>query len=81
MPEVPEVIRNVYFDTAASPLLYQPEVFSAVVGLVGANKVLFGTDYPLVGHQRLLEQVQQASLDPAARQSILSGNAARLLGL
>ena len=81
MPEVPEVIRNVYFDTAASPLLYQPEVFSAVVGLVGANKVLFGTDYPLIEHQRLLEQVQQASLDPAARQAILGGNAARLLGL
>ena len=81
MPEVPEVIRNVYFDTAASPLLYQPKVFSAVVELVGANKVLFGTDYPLIGHQRLLGQVQQASLVPAARQAILSGNAARLLGL
>ena len=42
MPEVPEVIRNVYFDTAASPFLYRPEVFATVVGLVGADRVLFG---------------------------------------
>lgn len=81
MPEVPEVIRNVYFDTAASPFLYQPGVFSTVVGLVGADKILFGTDYPLIEHQRVLEQVQEAGIAPAAREAILGGNATRLLGL
>jgi len=81
MPEVPQVLQNVYFDTAASPYLYRPAVFPAVVGLVGADKVIFGTDYPLISHQQLLAQVEGAGLDPAAREAILGGNMARLLGL
>lgn len=81
MPEVPEALRNVYFDTAASPFLYRPEVFSTVAGLVGADRVLFGTDYPLLQHRRVLEQVEAAGLDPLAKQAILAGNASRLLGL
>lgn len=81
MPEVPEVLKNVYFDTAASPFLYRPEVFAAVAGLVGADKILFGTDYPLIQPQRLLRQVKESGLDAAAQKAILGGNAADLLGL
>jgi len=79
MPEVPEVLKNVYFDSAASPFLYRPEVFAEVAGLVGANKIIFGTDYPLIGHRRLLQQVQNADLDVSAKNAILSGNFAGLL--
>jgi hypothetical protein len=81
MPEVPKVMKNVYFDSAASPFLYRPEVFAAVAGLAGADKVLFGTDYPLIGQRRLLKQVEASGLDASAQQAILGGNAARLLGL
>ena len=81
MPEVPQVLENVYFDTAASPFLYRADVFAAVTGLVGADKILFATDYPLVRARRLLGQVEEAGLSPADQESILSGNAARLFGL
>ena len=81
MPEVPEVIRNVYFDMAASPFLYRPEVVATVAGLVGADKVLFATDYPLIQHRRLIRQVEESGLDSSAQEAILWGNAARLLGL
>ena len=81
MPEVPKVLENVYFDTAASPFLYRPDVFSAVTGLVGANKVLFATDYPLIRARRLLGQVEEACLAPENQEAVLSGNAARLFGL
>ena len=81
MPEVPKVLENVYFDTAASPFLYRPDVFSAVTGLVGANKVLFATDYPLIRARRLLWQVEEACLAPENQEAVLSGNAARLFGL
>ena len=80
MPEVPEIIRNTYFDMAASPFLYREQVIPTVAGLVGAHKVLFGTDFPLIQPQRLLTQVQNSGLDPEAREAILGGNAARLLG-
>jgi hypothetical protein len=81
MPEVPEVLSNTYFDTAASPFLYRPEVFDAVAGLVGADKILFGTDYPLIPQRRLVRQVERSGLDAPDKEAILGGNAARLLGV
>jgi hypothetical protein len=81
MPEVPEAIRNVYFDMAASPFLYRAQVIATVAGLVGADKVLFATDYPLIQHRRIMRQVEESGLDSAAQEAILGGNAARLLGL
>ncbi len=81
MPEVSEALRNVYFDSAASPFLYKPDVFSNAVNLVGADKVLFGTDYPLISHKRLLAQVESQPLDAKTRAAILGGNARKLLGL
>ncbi len=80
MPEVPKVLSNVYFDTAASPFLYGPEVFERVAQLAGAERILFGTDYPLINHRRLLRQVSESGLPEADQRAILGGNAARLLG-
>ena len=80
MPEVPGLMKNVYFDMAASPFLYRLEVLPTVAGLVGSEKILFATDFPLIQHQRLLRQVAESGLDSAAQDAILGGNAARLLG-
>ena len=81
MPELPDELENVYFDSAASPLLYRPEVFSVAAQTIGADKLLFGTDYPLIRHRRLLAQVGTSGLDAADRLAILGGNAARIFGL
>ena len=81
MPEVAEALQNVYFDSAASPFLYTPNVFSNAVNLVGPDKVLFGTDYPLISHKRLLAQVESQALDPDVKAGVLGANARRLLGL
>ncbi len=81
MPEVSDLLRNAYFDMAASPLLYRPEVVPAAAQLVGPQKVLFATDYPLIRHKRMLRQVTESGLEPAAQAAILGGNAARVLGL
>ena len=80
MPEVPARMKNVYFDMAASPLLYRPEVLTTAAELVGPEKILFATDFPLVRHQRLLRQVTESGLDAAAQEAILGGNASRVLG-
>lgn len=81
MPEVKAAMNNVYFDTAASPFLYTPEVYQQVVELVGAEKVLFGSDYPLLAQKRLLREIESAELPPGAKEMVLSGNACRLLGI
>jgi predicted TIM-barrel fold metal-dependent hydrolase len=81
MPEVKQAMGNVFFDTAASPFLYTPEVYTRVVQLVGEDKVLFGTDYPLLAPRRLLNEINSLNLPEETKRLILSGNARRLLGI
>ena len=80
MPEVKEALQNVYFDTAASPFLYGADVFSTVERLVGADKILFGSDYPLLRPSRLLKQLDESGL-PEKTQEGIRTSGLRLLGL
>jgi len=81
MPEVKQAMGNVFFDTAASPFLYSPQIYNQVIQLVGAEKILFGSDYPLLAQSRLLEEIRSLDLSEATKDLILSGNARRLLGI
>ena len=80
MPELPGELARVYFDTAASPFLYRQEVFAVAAQTIGADKILFGSDYPLMRPGRVLRQVESSGLDGESKAAILGGNAARLLG-
>jgi predicted TIM-barrel fold metal-dependent hydrolase len=79
---------NLYFDTAASPLLYDPGVFRQAVDRVGAGHIVYGSDYPLMlyprearkpGFTRFLGEIAAAGLTPAERSEILGSNISRLL--
>ena len=79
--EVRETLRNVYFDTAASPFLYKATIWETAARIVGADKLLFGTDYPLLKPSRYFKEIDASALDEADRGLIKGGNAAALLGL
>lgn len=79
MPEVAEALANVWYDTAALPYLYRPSAVAAAVVTAGADRILFGTDYPLLSHRRVLDYVKSAELPPTDAEAILGGNAAALL--
>lgn len=81
MPEVKQAMKNVYFDTAASPYLYEPEIYRHVSRLVGADKILFGSDYPLLKPGRLIKEIDALDMPEDDRTMILADNAAKLLGL
>ncbi|MFH1648061.1 MAG: amidohydrolase family protein [Chloroflexota bacterium] len=81
MPEVREALEDVYFDTAASPFLYRPEIYLEVCRLVGADRILFGSDYPLMPPRRPLGEINSLDMPAEYREMILSGNARRLLGI
>ncbi len=81
MPEVAAALQNVYYDTAASTYLYRFDIFRQVVTLAGASRILWGTDYPLLGQGRFLARTRAAGLSEPELAQVLGGNAARLLGL
>jgi predicted TIM-barrel fold metal-dependent hydrolase len=81
MKEVAAVLANVYYDTAASPYLYDARVYRAATVLTGPEKLLFGSDYPLLRIARCARQVVDAGLPNEQAERILGLNAARLLGL
>jgi len=79
MPEVAKALANVFFDTAATDLLYKPEIFEQMSRIIGSDKVLFGTDYPLMHQNRVIAQVQSARLLEEDKARILGDNAQKLL--
>ncbi len=79
--EVREVFKNVWFDTAASPFLYSPEVYRIAGEIIGFEKVIFGSDYPLLRPQRYFKEIESAGLPPEATKGITGLNGARLLRL
>lgn len=81
MPEVKEAMAKVFFDTAASPFLYNPQIYNHVVQLVGADKILFGSDYPLLSPRRLIKEIKSLELTQETESLILSRNAKRLLNI
>lgn len=81
MPEVKTALKNVYFDTAASPFLYSSQIYTGVAQIVGGDKILFGSDYPLISPGRYFKEIEGIKLPAATKEKILGGNAQKLLGL
>lgn len=79
MPEVESAMANTFFDSAASPFLYKPQVFEHVGAIAGADKILFGTDYPLLDQKRVINQIESLALSPREKAMILYRNAEKLL--
>lgn len=46
-PKVRNELRNVYYDLAACPLLYESSIYRKLIDTVGHKKIIWGTDYPL----------------------------------
>jgi predicted TIM-barrel fold metal-dependent hydrolase len=81
MPEVAKALSNVYFDTAASPWLYGDEIFRHVTQIIGPEKVLYGSDFPLMKQSKLVKSIQALDISAEVKSMILGGNARRLLSL
>ena len=91
MSEVREVLRNVWYDTAASPLLYPTaRIFDVALRCIDHGKILYGSDYPLRIYPRrqqepdfttFIDEIEGLGLEPAIMKDIMGRNAARLLGL
>lgn len=77
--EVKEVFQNVWFDTAASPYLYIPDIYRIAGQTIGFEKILFGSDFPLLKPQRYFKEMAAAGLSPRSMAQVKGSNAERLL--
>lgn len=86
-----QTLTTLYYDTAASPLIYSPVVAGEMLARFGASRVMFGSDYPLFLYPSSPEQpssmrafadeFRAAELTDDARADVLGGNAARVMRL
>ena len=81
MPEVVRTMSNVYYDTAASPFLYSRKIYPIVSQMVGPEKILFGSDFPLISPHRYFKELKESGLATEDQEKILGLNIARLLRL
>lgn len=79
--DVKESLKNVYFDTAASPFLYDPQIYRYAKEIAGLDKILFGSDFPLLKPARYFKELEKTGLQKDQIESICGRNAARLLKL
>ena len=77
--EVKESLKNVYFDTAASPYLYDSAIYQIADKIIGVDKILFGSDYPLLPPGRYFSEMADAGLTKTQLEKIMGKNAEQLL--
>jgi predicted TIM-barrel fold metal-dependent hydrolase len=72
---------NVYIDLSGWSPKYFPADLVRAANSYLQDKVLFGTDYPLLTPERWLRDFEGLELKPDARAKILKSNAVKVLGL
>ncbi|HHU63898.1 MAG TPA: amidohydrolase [Clostridiales bacterium] len=73
--------KNLYFDTSSSLILLSPEQAVRIIRNHGADKFVYGTDFPVSSHKEELERFLSLPLTDEERDMILYKNAAKLLNL
>ena len=81
MPEVREALATTWFDTAAGHLLYDAAIYRRAIDLVGAGRILFGSDFPLVSQADALARARAAGLSGDELRAIGGENARQIFGL
>jgi predicted TIM-barrel fold metal-dependent hydrolase len=80
MPEVAKSMANVYYDTAASPFIYSKKIYSIACEMVGAEKIFFGTDFPLISPRRYFNELEESGLSKQDQEKILGFNFTKRFG-
>jgi predicted TIM-barrel fold metal-dependent hydrolase len=77
--EVKAAFTNVYVDTAASPFLYDHAIYPVVAAAFGHERILLGSDFPLLKPLRYMNDMQTSGLSDGQIRAICGENAFRLL--
>ncbi len=72
---------NVYIGTDAHSPKYWPGSFVRYINSYGQDKVLFGTDWPVLDFSRTRREIDALGFKPGVKQKLMRDNAARLYKL
>jgi len=72
---------QVYIDLSGWSPKYFPPILVQYANTLLKEKILFGSDYPVIDPQRWIAEFDKLPIKPEVRPLIMKGNAARLLGL
>ena len=74
-----ETLKNLWFDTAASPYLFDATIYEVSARFAGEDRILFGSDYPLLKPSRYIKEIDANIKDEGLKRKILGENAASFL--
>ena len=72
---------HVWYDTSSAIWAMTPEYAAEIIGKLGSENVMFGTDYPVMNTPEELERFMRIKLTESEREDILWNNAIRFLHL
>ncbi|MEO1247618.1 MAG: amidohydrolase family protein [Pseudomonadota bacterium] len=72
---------NVFIGTDAYAPKHWPQEFVHYMNTYGREKVLFGTDWPVIHPQRAIDEIAALDLRPESQQKVMRDNALRLFAL
>lgn len=73
--------ENVYIATDAHSPKYWPEAVWKYINSYGQDKVIFGTDFPVLRFGRTVAEIDAANLKPQVRRKFMRDNVLKLYGL
>lgn len=81
MPEIKKQNKNVYYDTAANPFLYNKKIYEVVKDIGIIDKILFASDYPLIPIETYIKELEESNLNKNEIDKIIGLNGKKLLKL
>lgn len=72
---------NVFIGTDAHSPRYWPQGFTHFANTYGADKVIFGTDFPVLDFERTVAEILDLGLKPESLRKLMRDNALKLYGL
>lgn len=79
--EAKGLLSNVWYDSAASPYLYDKSIWNIASQIIDVEKILLGTDFPLLKAERYITELEDSGLSGEELEMICYSNAAGLLGI
>ena len=70
---------NIMFDSSSSLWLLSPEEATKIIHVLGSERIMFGTDYPVLTAKKELALFSRLSLTSQEQEDILYNNARRFV--